>query len=204
MGSPSKNMESDIIIEMIEIYINAILYKRKLYPEAVFRVRKAYNIPVYISVYESLNSYIAKTLQTARELNRMRKLHRLAVVILSKDTQPLERYVFELDHRGFALENDEHLINFEEELRKSLLSLDSRMKDLTPLPDQKEATFKISLQCTESASAHIASQPRLSSFAFVRDETHSETEVEKSKIELLPVVHTKNVGINIFVEEHKR
>ncbi|XP_058055942.1 DNA polymerase zeta subunit 2 [Anopheles bellator] len=203
MGSPTENMESDVIIEMIEIYVNAILYKRKLYPEAVFRVRKAYNIPVYISVYESLNSYIAKTLQTARELKRMRKLHRLAVVILSKEAQPLERYVFELEHRGFVLESDEHMINFEEELRKSLLSLDSRMKDLAPLPDAKEATFKIYLQCTESASAHITAQPRLSSFPFVRVDIASEP-VEKSKIELLPVVHTKNVGISIFVEEHKR
>ncbi|ETN58720.1 rev7 [Anopheles darlingi] len=201
MSALTKNLENDAIIEMLEIYINSILYKRKLYPEAVFRVRKAYNIPIYVSIYEALNKHIASTLQTARELNRAGKLHRLVIAILTNG-QPSESYTFQFDHQGFALENDENMIHFEEEVRKSLLSLDARMKDLPTLDAEREnTTFKIYLQCPESAHVQIAAHPRLSSFPFVKESITSQP-LEESKVQLLPVVHTKHTGIDIFVEEH--
>uniref|UniRef100_A0AAG5CYK6 HORMA domain-containing protein n=1 Tax=Anopheles atroparvus TaxID=41427 RepID=A0AAG5CYK6_ANOAO len=201
MAPAAENLENDVIIEMMEIYINAILYKRGLYPEAIFRARKAYNIPVYISIYKSLNEYIERTLLAARELKRNRKLDRLEVLIYHSEEKPNESYVFDFEHKGLALEDDQSMIAFEEELRKSLLALDSRMKDLKPLPTDADARFKIVLHTTESSFVKIGSNPRLQSFPFVKD-TAAEDVMEKSKIQLLPVLHTSNVGIQIFVEEY--
>ncbi|KFB40830.1 AGAP001326-PA-like protein [Anopheles sinensis] len=188
-------------MEMVEIYVNAILYKRNLYPEAIFRARKAYNIPVYMSIYKTLNEYIEKTLRAARELNRTHKLRRLEVLIYHDEEKPKESYVFDFDRKGFALEKDQCMLAFEEELRSSLLALDSRMKDLKPLPADDDVRFKIVLHTTESAFVKIGSDPRLQSFPFVKNNAVEEA-MEKSKIQLLPVLHTSSVGIQVYVEEY--
>ncbi|XP_035896694.1 mitotic spindle assembly checkpoint protein MAD2B [Anopheles stephensi] len=203
MSSAADKREIDVIIEMMEIYINSILYKRKLYPEAIFRIRKAYNIPVYISIYSALNNYIAQTLKAARELIKTRKMRRLEVIIFKEQETPLESYVFDLNYNGVAsaLENDENLSAFEEELRKSLLSLDARMKDLKKLGESADIKFKIMLHTTKLAYVKIGNDARLQSFPFVEEKpVHGADEM--SKIELLPVLQTSCVGVNVFVEEY--
>uniref|UniRef100_A0A182TAG1 HORMA domain-containing protein n=1 Tax=Anopheles maculatus TaxID=74869 RepID=A0A182TAG1_9DIPT len=203
MSSGTDKREIDVIVEMMEIYINSILYKRKLYPEAIFRIRKAYNIPVYVSIYTALNDYIAQTLKAARELIKNRKMRRMEVIIFKEQENPLESYVFELNYGGAASAkgNDENLSAFEEELRKSLLSLDGRMKDLKKLSDSADVKFKIKLHTTKLAYVKIGNDARLQSFPFVQERAADEVD-EKCKIELLPVLQTSCVGVNVFVEEY--
>ncbi|XP_053667366.1 DNA polymerase zeta subunit 2 [Anopheles marshallii] len=201
MSSATEKREIDVIIEMMEIYINSILYKRKLYPEAIFRIRKAYNIPVYISIYTALNDYIAQTLKAARELIRNGKMRRLEVVIFKEQDNPLESYVFDLNYGGTVSEKDENMSVFEEELRKSLLALDARMKDLKSVSDNAVLKFKILLHTTKLAYVKIGNNPRLQSFPFVQETVVQEAD-EKCKIELLPVLQTSRVGINVFVEQY--
>ncbi|XP_049284547.1 DNA polymerase zeta subunit 2 [Anopheles funestus] len=201
MSSATEKREIDVIVEMMEIYINSILYKRKLYPEAIFRIRKAYNIPVYISIYTALNDYIAQTLKAARELIRNGKMRRLEVIIFKEQENPMESYVFDLNYGTFVSENDENMSAFEEELRKSLLSLDARMKDLKSVSQIADIKFKIMLHTTKLAYVKIGNDPRLQSFPFVQEVAVHEVD-EKCKIELLPVLQTSRVGINVFVEEY--
>ncbi|XP_052889774.1 DNA polymerase zeta subunit 2 [Anopheles moucheti] len=201
MSSASEKREIDVIIEMMEIYINSILYKRKLYPEAIFRIRKAYNIPVYVSIYTALNDYIAQALKAARELIRNGKMRRLEVIIFKEQENPMESYVFDLNYGGTVSETDANLSVFEEELRKSLLALDARMKDLKSVSNQADLKFKIMLHTTKLAYVKIGNNPRLQSFPFVQETAAQEAD-EKSKIELLPVLQTSRVGINVFVEEY--
>ncbi|XP_050071152.1 DNA polymerase zeta subunit 2 [Anopheles maculipalpis] len=203
MSSAADKREIDVIVEMMEIYINSILYKRKLYPEAIFRIRKAYNMPVYISIYTALNDYIAQTLRAARELITNRKMRRLEVIIFKEQENPLESYVFELNYDGTAsgLASDENLSAFEEELRKSLLSLDARMRDLKKLTESVDLKFKILLHTTQSAYVKLGADARLQSFPFVQEKTVADVD-EMSKIQLLPVLQTSCVGVNVFVEEY--
>uniref|UniRef100_A0A182P9L6 HORMA domain-containing protein n=1 Tax=Anopheles epiroticus TaxID=199890 RepID=A0A182P9L6_9DIPT len=161
MSSVKQKQEVDVVIEMMEIYINSILYKRKLYPEAIFRIRKAYNIPVYVSIYSALNDYIAQTLKAAREMLRNRKIRRMEMIIFEDPDNPMESYVFNLQYLGLVMENDENMSAFEEELRQSLLSLDARMKNLNRLPESKDVKFKILLHTTESAYVRIGNDPHL-------------------------------------------
>uniref|UniRef100_A0A903Z0F4 HORMA domain-containing protein n=1 Tax=Anopheles minimus TaxID=112268 RepID=A0A903Z0F4_9DIPT len=197
----NEKREVDVIIEMMEIYINAILYKRKLYPEAIFRIRKAYNIPVYISIYTALNDYITKSLKAARELMRNGKMRRLEVIIFQEQENPMESYVFDLNYGGSVSDKDPNMSAFEEELRKSLLSLDARMKDLINQAENADMKFKIVLHTTKLAAVKIGNDPRLQSFPFVQETAVDEAD-EKSKIELLPVLQTSRVGINVFVEKY--
>uniref|UniRef100_A0A182U6J5 HORMA domain-containing protein n=1 Tax=Anopheles melas TaxID=34690 RepID=A0A182U6J5_9DIPT len=201
MATATEKQEIDVIVEMMEIYINSILYKRKLYPEAIFRIRKAYNIPVYISIYSALNDYIAQTLKAVREMLRNRKVRRLEVILYEEEDNPLESYVFNLDYQRLARESDENMSAFEEELRQSLLALDARMKNLKRLPEDADVKFKILLHTTESAYVRIGNDPRLQNFPFVKEVAVQEAD-EKSRIELLPVLQTSCVGVNVFVEEY--
>lgn len=51
-------MENDLFLEMLEVYINSILYVRELYPAAIFRKRRVYNTSAYISIFPPLNQYL--------------------------------------------------------------------------------------------------------------------------------------------------
>ncbi|XP_058450662.1 DNA polymerase zeta subunit 2 [Malaya genurostris] len=192
------DLETDIIIELIEIYINTILFARKIYPSEIFRERKAYNIPVHISILKPLNEYLEKTLQAARDLKRQRKLSKVEILVYKNETCHLESYTFELEECEFALETDEHLMELEEQIRKSLLSLDGQLKILRKLPS--DTTFKVLLHTTEAAFVRLENTAKLRDHSFVR-ETRQKYE-QKTNTQLLPVSHTASVGIQLYVEEY--
>ncbi|XP_058823699.1 DNA polymerase zeta subunit 2 [Topomyia yanbarensis] len=192
------NLETDIIIELLEIYINTILYAREIYPPEIFRERKAYNIPVHISILKPLNEYLGKTLQAARELKRQRKLNKVEILVYKHDASHLESYVFELEDREFALETDEHLIELEEQIRISLLNLDGQLKTLRKLPSN--ATFKVLLHTTEAAFVRLENSSKLENYSFVQETEQNQG--HKSNTQLLPVSHTASVGIQLYVEEY--
>ncbi|XP_053696192.1 DNA polymerase zeta subunit 2 [Sabethes cyaneus] len=193
------NYETDIIIELLEIYMNMILFGRELYPPAVFRERKAYNVPIRVSIFKPLNDYMEKTLLIARELKRQKKLSKVELLVYKDDADDyLESYVFELDHRDFALETDEHLIELEAQVRKSLLNLNGQLKALNKLPSN--ATFKVLLHTIEAAFARIENNPKLQKHPFVQQ--IERPQASKCSIQLLPVSHTATVGIQFYVEQY--
>ncbi|XP_055639821.1 DNA polymerase zeta subunit 2 [Toxorhynchites rutilus septentrionalis] len=198
MSTKDTSLETDIIIELLEIYINSILFARELYPAAIFRERKAYNIPLRISIFKPLNEYLEKTLLTARELKQLHKLTKVEILIYKDETICLESYVFELEDREFPLETDDHSIELEAQVRKSLLNLDSQLKGLRKLPS--DATFKVLLHTTEAAFARIEHDPQLQNYPFVQ-ETSQELK-HTTNTQLLPVSHTTTVGIQLYVEEY--
>ncbi|XP_055545328.1 DNA polymerase zeta subunit 2 [Wyeomyia smithii] len=192
--------ETDIIIELMEIYMNMILFGRELYPPAIFRERKAYNIPVRVSIFKPLNEYMEKTFLVARELKRQKKLSKVELQVSKDETcDCLESYVFELEDRDFTLETDEHLIELEEQIRKSLLNLNSQLKALKKLPSN--ATFRVLLHTTEAAFIRIENNPKLQKHPFVQQSTGART--AKCNIQLLPVSHTPTVGIQFYVEQYE-
>ncbi|XP_065078033.1 DNA polymerase zeta subunit 2 [Ochlerotatus camptorhynchus] len=200
--SSGPNIETDIVIELLEIYINSILFARQLYPAGIFRQRRAYNIPVWISIFKPLNDYLAKTLRAARELKHRRKLHKVELLILKDEPETsLESYVFELEDHEFSLNTDENLLDLEEQIRKSLLNLDCRLKGLKKLPS--DTTFKIMLYTTESAFAGLGNNPRMQSFPLVKETSQDlAPKLHRTNTQLLPVSHTPNVGLQLYVEEY--
>lgn len=159
-------------MEMLEVFINAILYAREIYPAAIFRQRKMYNSAIYVSIYPALNDYITRALKSALHLLNSKHLYRLQLVIFDNDQQypavPIERFVFDFwplaggeeQKAGIAAMDDEYLVEFEEEARKKLLQLDKKLKQLRPLRDQN-TTFKFLLETTQTAHIEMTSNPKM-------------------------------------------
>lgn len=163
-------MESDLFLEMLEVYINSILYLREVYPAAIFRKRRVYSSTAFISIFPALNDYLLNTLKTAQALKAQNKLFQVELIIYQKefdlfgtpeDEEVLERYVF-------RMENDEnsgkditdlplYILQFEEQLRKGLIDLDKTAKHLKRL-DPQYVGFRIHLETTQAAFVDIVNK----------------------------------------------
>lgn len=163
-------MENDLFLEMLEVYINSILYVREVYPAAIFRKRRVYNTAAYISIFPPLNTYLLSTLKTAQELKAANKLFQVELIIYERemdlfgtpdDEEIIERYVFrvERDENADSKKTDIELyiLQFEEELRSGLIRLEQTAKNLKRL-NTDCCGFRIHLETTESSFVDIVTK----------------------------------------------
>lgn len=165
---------------MLEVFVNTILYVRELYPAAIFRKRKMYSTAVYASIYPKLNDYVVNVLTTAHSLKKQNKLHKVEVVIYKlcaaghainrRIEQILEKYVFEVCSEmtngvDEGIDNsktpDQHLTEFEEDVRRALLQFEKTAKTLKRLDcsaDGDDLCFRIELVTTESAFIELTNK----------------------------------------------
>lgn len=143
-------MENDLFLEMLEVYINSILYVRDVYPAAIFRKRRVYSTIAYISIYPPLNRYLLNTLKTAQELQAAGKLFQVELIIFQKrghklfsvadDEEILEKYIFRIESNenpdNSKMDLDASIFRFEEELRRGLLELNQKTKHLNQLKSE--------------------------------------------------------------------
>lgn len=143
-------MENDLFLEMLEVYINSILYVRDVYPSAIFRKRRVYSTVAYVSIYPPLNRYIRNVLKTAQELQATNKLFKVELILFQQrdcevfsvpdDEEILEKYVFRIerneDFDSSKMELDAYIFRFEENLRRGLLELNQKTKHLRRLKSE--------------------------------------------------------------------
>lgn len=190
-----KKMEDDLFLEMMEVYMNSILYIREIYPAAIFRRRRVYNTATYISIFPALNSYLLNALKTAQELKANNRLFQVELIIYrheSKifatidDEDILERYIFRVEHNenDGSPKNDVELyiLKFEEELRRGLFELESTAKNLTPL-NSEMCSFRIQLETTEKSFIEIVTKDN--SKADVRTQYSDEVSIFDIKLNIL-------------------
>lgn len=163
-------MENDLFLEMLEVYINSILYVREVYPAAIFRKRRVYNTTAYISIFPPLNKYLLNTLKTAQELKANDKLFQVELLIYRRefnlfgtpeDEEILERYIFRIERD----ENEEnktsdialYILQFEEELRRGLMQLEQTVKNLKRL-DTEFCGFRIQLETDDNSFVDIVTK----------------------------------------------
>lgn len=202
-------MYDDALIECLEVFIQTVLYIRKLYPEEIFRRRKIYSIPVYVSIYPPLNDYIKMVLKTAKYLLSERKLHKLEIVFFRGQgtmEQRLENYFFENEslQESFGRKRDDvHLFDFEDSIKRSLLQMEERIRGVSRLPSN--AKFKILLHTTKSAYIGLSEKPELCDFIWYRDDIFQRQDpIEEfsEKKEILPVTGVADIGLQIYMERH--
>lgn len=162
--------DSSILIELIEVFINAILYAREVYPSEIFRQRKHYNTAIYVSVFPKLNDYLRNILYTALNLQKSKSLFRVHLVIYDDDDLrypkvPLERYVFDLKRYSNELERsgiplEQYLSQWDEEARSALLDLNNKIKGLNSLRS-RNTTFKVFLETTQTAYIKIINDSKI-------------------------------------------
>lgn len=147
-------------MEVLEVFINCILYTRNVYPSAIFKKRRKYGTAVYACIYPPLNDYITNVLRSARELRSTKQLHKVEVVLFKDEHTILERFVFEMNGLPISDQHDDkYLIAFENELRNILLGLDEKFKNLISLPS--DVLFKVNLYTTESAFVKLSNNAKL-------------------------------------------
>lgn len=143
---------SDIALEALEVFINHILYVRDVYPGQIFKKRRIYNTPVYISIYPPLNTYLYKILRASRELLKTQELQAMELLLFKDDKQIYERYLLRTQEPAIAT-NDEFLLEFEDQLRTSLCRVSERLKGLAKL--SSDCKFKILLHTSQSAFVRL-------------------------------------------------
>lgn len=153
-------MQDDLFIEMLDVYLQSIMYVRGLYPEAIFRRRRIYNTAVHVSIFPPLNEYLKEILTTIQQLKETRNLHSVELVIFCEEPvlfgcskeEIVEKYIFyvEPDQNARQIDLSSFLLKFENDLRSGLIQLNDKVKHLKKL-DADSCSFRIQLDTTDSA-----------------------------------------------------
>ncbi|XP_055677721.1 DNA polymerase zeta subunit 2 [Lutzomyia longipalpis] len=187
----------DLIVEVLEIYINYILYGRQVYPSAIFRKRRSFSTFVYKSIYPPLNDYLKSILETVRTLKRIKKLTKVEM-LLNQDDHVLENYIFDIEDLPDVGNDDKYLIEFEENIKKSIAVLEGRLKGLKAL--EKDTNFKIVLHTTQSAFVALGENKHLEGFPWLKASDLAPE--DKHRATLLPITTAPYVGLQIYAEEY--
>ncbi|XP_037091600.1 mitotic spindle assembly checkpoint protein MAD2B-like [Pollicipes pollicipes] len=134
----------DLILEFVETALHSILYLRKLYPEAIFRKRQKYKVPVQMSVHKEVNEYIASTLSSLRPYLQEQLLEELAIVVIDPGGRTFETVTIELAVLGgdaYTVRGDEYLTRLEATLSGLLLGLYATLADCPAPPT--DSTFRV-------------------------------------------------------------
>ncbi|GAB0088589.1 DNA polymerase zeta processivity subunit [Sergentomyia squamirostris] len=188
----------DLVVEVLEVFINYILYGRQVYPKAIFRKRRAFSTLVYKSIYPPLNDYLKSILGSVRLLKRLKKLHRVEMII-SRNEKMQENYIFDIEDLPEIGSNDKYLIEFEESIRKSIVLLEGRLKGLKAL-EEGDVNFKIILHTTQSAYVSLGEDKELEEFSWLK--ASDENPKERDRATLLPITSAPFVGLQIYTEEY--
>lgn len=194
---------ADTITEAIEVFINSVLYIRKVYPGTIFEKRKVYNSLIYVSIYPPLNDYILNVLVSMKTFIETNELSRIEIIIYKNEFTVYETYIFEINSKHYELykgycSRDKYLIDFEEQLRESLLTLEDRVKILGELPE--DAKFKINIHTTQTAFVKFSHNSKYQNFSWLQQT--KDNLIDKTKISILPITEIDSVGLQFYAEKY--
>uniref|UniRef100_UPI00358F0879 mitotic spindle assembly checkpoint protein MAD2B-like n=1 Tax=Myxine glutinosa TaxID=7769 RepID=UPI00358F0879 len=112
------------ICEFLEVAFHYILYVRQIYPAGAFSRRLKYNVPVMVCLHPELCHYVEDVLEGVKPLLEQGVVQQIALVVLSPQGEPLERFVLEFDlPPSTPLCDEEHLEPLQVALRSFVLKL---------------------------------------------------------------------------------
>ncbi|RZF38215.1 hypothetical protein LSTR_LSTR005576 [Laodelphax striatellus] len=199
----SLKLEShNILLEVIEVVVHNILFMRKLYPEGVFKLMKKFEVPVHISQHPEINAYICQCLKTMKCLLEAKKLGQVSVVILNRDSVPIEKFVILLQSRSDLCnpKSDAAINKAYSVLRSLIMRMSTTVASLKRLPEN--CTFIIEVRTTESAMIEVQQTEMQQDFPWVEAETK---EVSLSNPNIVPIKNINETGIihmEVFVEQN--
>jgi len=203
MVSVSDTPEDDIIIELLEMYIYAILYARRVYPSGIFRWHKKYGMPVVLSIYPDLNNYVNKILDMATILKQKNQLYRIHLCVYDVNdahSRPVERYMFDLvaltNWKELARNNKSECVHdWEYQARKALVELDQKLKDLKSLKEVNN-TFKLFLETSQKESDELVHTPDTANCTWSSSVHNAHNQGVCNRI--FPIVNLKPFNLNVF------
>ncbi|KAH8341143.1 hypothetical protein KR074_002363 [Drosophila pseudoananassae] len=188
----------DIQLEAIEVLLNHILYVRGVYPSQIFKKRRIYNTPVFVSIFPPLNNYLAGVLRSVKELMGRNGLQSLEVILYHEENNPLESYQMLVESLVTgASENDPHLIEYEQQLRSAIYKLSERVKQLSKLPPGTTC-FKIHLHTCQDAFVRLSHESQFQEFPWLQAQNFkSQKNSQTQNMSLLPLAAVENVGLKM-------
>jgi mitotic spindle assembly checkpoint protein MAD2B len=183
---------------MIEVYVNHLIYVRGLYPSAIFKDTKEYNIVVKVPIFDLVVNYIKTSMKTARELIATGELYCVEVQIYD-DKRFYETHKITIGKSGSHSYNDEFLTEMESQIKNSLLALPNKTKSFKELP--KSATFKILLHTTEEAYFKMQADPVFERLPFMQE--FPESNEMPGKLVCVPVSRIATTNVNIIAEYNR-
>ncbi|XP_055904305.1 DNA polymerase zeta subunit 2 [Eupeodes corollae] len=193
----NEDTATDIIIEALEVFINHILYVRNVYPPQIFRKRKMYDCPVFVSIYPNVTNYIVEVLTTARQLKKVNQLKKVELVVYRDESWQYEKYAFDITNDCLLATmrkgEDPYLLEFEQQLRTALCSLSERCKSFEKLPE--DARFRIQLHTTQTQFMKICCGPASQDFPWLQ--TGDDGDRGFREVKLLPLCTIDSSGLKI-------
>ncbi|BES87600.1 HORMA domain [Nesidiocoris tenuis] len=190
-----------LIVEFLEVAIHGVLYYRKIYPEAIFTLKKKYDVPVHISLYPELNNYINETLKIIAKMLEIGSLDEVCICFYDACLSPVEKLVLKLDafdKSGDLSEADPYLVNLRECFRAFMLKLSVSTSYLASLPEN--ATFKILLRTTETTAVRVNLDPNFQEFPLIEVEPKENSPSDREILPLKTIVHDM-IKINAYFQK---
>ncbi|KAH0545581.1 hypothetical protein FGG08_000412 [Glutinoglossum americanum] len=156
--------------DFLVVAIHTVLYERDIYPRASFLSARKYNFPVRQNRHPKVCRWVADAVSAVETELLKGTVARVAVVIYSSASQPLERFVFDLSSFPAVppaeattpfLENSAtvSLVDLAEQFRGVMQKLAFCGSSLTPLPENCSFTVCIELKANEEAPIGQTSTP---------------------------------------------
>ncbi|KAI9670456.1 MAG: hypothetical protein M1829_004779 [Trizodia sp. TS-e1964] len=147
--------------EFLTVAIHTILYERNIYPRNSFLSARKYNFHVRQNRHPEVCGWITNAVKAVHVELLKGALYRVAVLIFSPDSVPVERFIFDVS--GFPSpprsKTSLHSISYgtiedlEEELRASMLKISLCSAQLAEIPD--DCSFTICIELKDEAGAPL-------------------------------------------------
>lgn len=196
-SNPAK-AHHDLILEFLEVAVNAILHSRKIYPDNCFVERKKYGIPVRITTHPRIKKYIIECLKTVRLLLDGNSLKTISVPLIKK-SKTVERHIFELSYLESGQSDDYYVIT-EEAFRSYLLNLSLSANPSLFLGDG-DCSFSIEVTTTVQSSVQLSDSPAQANFPWLEVETDPEI-TPKYSIVPLKTIRNQEVSLQMYIESN--
>lgn len=167
-----KSMKDDLFIEMLDVFIQSILYVRGVYPKGIFRKRKIFNTASYVVIHPDICSYLKNVLETARKLKATNSLRSAQLILFCEEEilfgtpkeEILEKYTFHVATDGgtAADTTDElrrYVLKFEDQVRTGLILLNSNTKELPALMSDS-SSFRVHLDTNDKAFLELCERDK--------------------------------------------
>ncbi|XP_017082239.2 LOW QUALITY PROTEIN: DNA polymerase zeta processivity subunit [Drosophila eugracilis] len=193
-------IQDDVIVEAMEVLINHILYGRGVYPSHIFKKKRVYNTPVFISIFPPLNNYLAGVLRSAQELICRRELQCLEIIVYHDDSKKSEIYKITLGTRRDGQSAEDCLLHSEQQLRSAIYKISERLNQI-PKPAAGRCHFKIHLHTTQEAFIRLSHEAQYQEFPWIQA-YNPESQLPPGTASLLPLTTMANLGLRMEAVIH--
>ncbi|EPB83970.1 hypothetical protein HMPREF1544_09241 [Mucor circinelloides 1006PhL] len=194
--------------EFLETWLHQLLYKCELYPKAVFKQQKKFQVPVYIALHPQVHAYIANFVQSCQPLLEKGDVKFIALTVMENADMPVEKFVLEIRsllhdtnipvNDILQSESSFTLADLEQHLRACLIKLNTYQFPNKPASENK--TFSLSIEKMQGGHPH----QQVKNSNGLMDWVPAETQYRWKSIKPLKSVELDLIRFNTFVMEASR